>query len=118
MFDPVRFFLSNCRMEFSFLKKQTRAHRFLHVLTQSEVNAILDKYVSQLRSIQILNITKYPEVQDEYYEKMDFIVKEARDELKLATLNIVNKHVKDPFISNYAVLGVAGLDAKTLADRD
>lgn len=105
-------------MEFSFLKKQTRAHRFLHVLTQSEVNAILDKYVPQLRSIQTLNIKEYPEVQDEYYEKMDKITKDARDELKVVTHNKLNKHMTDPFISKYAVLGVAGLDAKTLADRD
>ena len=71
-----------------------------------------------MRSIQTLNVREYPEVQDEYYEKTDQIVKEARDELKLTTLNIINKHVKDPFTVKYAVLGVAGYDSKTLADTD
>jgi hypothetical protein len=105
-------------MEFSFLKKHTRSHRFLYVLSKSEVNAILDKYVPQLRSIQILNVDKYPEVQDEYYEKTDQIVKEAREELKEITRDIMIKNMKDPFIVKYAVLEVSGLDAKTLADRD
>jgi hypothetical protein len=103
-------------MEFSFLKKHTRSHRFLCVLSKSEINAILDKYVPRLRSIQTLNVREYPEVQDEYYEKMDNIVNEARHELKVAIQSKINKHVQDPFTVKYAVLGVAGHDLKKLAD--
>ena len=69
-------------MEFSFLKKHTRSHRFLKVLTQPEINAILDNYVPRLRSLQIFNVREFPEVQDEYYEKMDKIVEEAHESLK------------------------------------
>ena len=69
-------------MEFSFLKKHTRSRRFLKVLTQPEINAILDSYVPRLRSIQIFNVREFPEVQDEYYEKMDKIVEEAHESLK------------------------------------
>lgn len=105
-------------MEFSFLKKHTRSHRFLCVLSKSEVNAILDKYVPQLRSIQILNVREYPEVQDEYYEKTDKIVKEAREDLKENIRNKMSKNMKDSFLLKYAVLEVAGLDSKTLVDKD
>jgi RNase P subunit RPR2 len=105
-------------MELSFLKKHTRSHRFLCVLSKSEVNAILDKYVPQLRSIQTLNVREYPEVQDEYYEKMDSIVNKAREDLKEDTRSKMNKNIKDPFIIKYAVLEVAGLDVKNLADKD
>jgi len=69
-------------MEFSFLKKHTRSHRFLKLLSQPEINAILDSYVPRLRSIQIFNVREFPEVQDEYYEKMDKIVEEAHESLK------------------------------------
>ena len=69
-------------MEFSFLKKHTRSHRFLKLLSPPEINAILDSYVPRLRSIQIFNVREFPEVQDEYYEKMDKIVEEAHESLK------------------------------------
>jgi len=94
-------------MEFSFLKKQTRSHRFLYLLEQSEINAILDKYVPQLRSIQILNIKEYPEVQDEYYEKMDKIVEEARKHLKGEIRKKIEKKIKDPLIVSAAVFEIA-----------
>jgi hypothetical protein len=69
-------------MEFSFLKLHTNSHKFRVLLTQPEINAVLDKFVPRLRSIQILNIKNFPEVQDEYHEEMDRIVAEARESLK------------------------------------
>jgi len=95
-------------MEFSFLKKQTRSHRFLTVLSQPEINAILDKYVPRLRSIQILNIKKYPEVNDEYNEKMEKIVEEARESLKDQLRTKIKKYVKDPDIFAAAVAQISG----------
>jgi hypothetical protein len=98
----------NFRMEFSFLKKQTRSHRFLTVLSQPEINAILDKYVPRLRSIQIFNIKKYPEVNDEYYEKLENIVEEARESLKDQLRTKIKKYVKDPIVFAAAVAQIAG----------
>lgn len=95
-------------MEFSFLKKQTRSHRFLTLLSQPEINAILDKYVPRLRSIQIFNIKKYPEVIDEYHEKMEKIVEEARESLKDQLRIKIKKNVKDPVIVAGAVSQISG----------
>jgi hypothetical protein len=69
-------------MEFSFLKTRTRSHKFRALLSQPEINAVLDKFVPRLRSVQILNVKKFPEVQDECHEEMDRIVEEAREALK------------------------------------
>ena len=69
-------------MEFSFLKTHTRSHRYRALLSQAEINAVLDKFVPRLRSVQILNVKKFPEVQDECHEEMDRIVEEAREALK------------------------------------
>ena len=80
--DGPFFLLANFRMEFSFLKSRTNSHKFRVLLTQPEINAVLDKFVFRLRSIQILNINSFPEVQDEYHEEMDRIVAEARESLK------------------------------------
>lgn len=96
-------------MEFSFLKKHTRSHRFLTLLSQSEINAILNTYVPRLRSVQILNIKKYPEVADEYYEKMEAIVHEARESLKDQLRIKIKKNVKDPTICSAAVSQIAGI---------
>ena len=96
-------------MEFSFLKKKTRSHRFLTVLSQPEINAILDKYVPRLRSIQIFNIKNYPEVNDEYHEKMEKIVEEARESLKDQLRTKIKKNVKDPIIFAAAVSQISGI---------
>jgi hypothetical protein len=94
-------------MEFSFLKKQTRSHRFLTALGQSEINAVLNRYVPRLRSVQIFNVNEYPEVQDEYYEKMDKIVQEARESLKdKVKIKMLNK--MDPILSSAIASSVAG----------
>lgn len=95
-------------MEFSFLKKHTRSHRFLTLLSQPEINAILDKYVPRLRSIQIFNIKEFPEVQDEYYENMDKIVEEARESLKEQLRYKIKKNVNDPILVAGAVSVISG----------
>lgn len=95
-------------MEFSFLKKHTRSHRFLTLLSQPEINAILDKYVPRLRSIQIFNVKDFPEVQDEYYENMDKIVEEARESLKEQLRYKIKKNVKNPILVAGAVAVIAG----------
>ena len=95
-------------MELSLLKKQTRSPRFLTVLSQPEINAILDKYVPRLRSIQIFNIKKYPEVNDEYYEKLENIIEEARESLKDQLRTKIKKYVKDPDIFAAAVAQISG----------
>jgi hypothetical protein len=95
-------------MEFSFLKKHTRSHRFLTLLSQPEINAILDKYVPRLRSIQIFNVKEFPEVQDEYYENMDKIVEEARESLKDKLRTKIKKNVTDPVVAAAAVSSIAG----------
>ena len=96
-------------MEFSFLKKHTRSHRFLILLSQPEINAILDKYVPRLRSIQIFNVKEFPEVQDEYYENMDKIVEEARESLKDKLRTKIKKNIKDPVIFAAAVAQISGI---------
>ena len=96
-------------MEFSFLKKHTRSHRFLTLLSQPEINAILDKYVPRLRSIQIFNVKEFPEVQDEYYENMDKIVEEARESLKDKLRTKIKKNIKDPVIFAAAVAQISGI---------
>ena len=95
-------------MEFSFLKKHTRSHRFLTLLSQPEINAILDKYVPRLRSIQIFNVKEFPEVQDEYYENMEKIVEEARESLKDKLRTKIKKNVTDPVVAAAAVSQIAG----------
>jgi len=95
-------------MEFSFLKKHTRSHRFLTLLSQPEINAILDKYVPRLRSIQIFNVKNFPEVQDEYYENMEKIVEEARESLKDKLRTKIKKNVTDPVVAAAAVSQIAG----------
>ena len=82
-------------MEFSFLKLRTNSHKFRAILTQPEINAVLDKFVHRLRSIQILNEKEFPEVQDEYHEEMDRIVADAREALKDKLRNKIKKKQSD-----------------------
>jgi len=69
-------------MEYAYLKKHTRSHKYLSQLSKTEINAVLNKYVPRLRSIQLFFDPKIPlEIQDEYQEKADNIVQEAKDSL-------------------------------------
>ena len=82
-------------MEFSFLKLRTNSHKFRAILTQPEINAVLDKFVHRLRSVQILNITSFPEVQDQYHEEVDRIIADAREALKDKLRNKIKKKQSD-----------------------
>mgnify|MGYP006267057947 CR=1 FL=1 len=70
-------------MELQFLKKQTRAHKYLNKLSTSEITTILERHVPRLKSIQIFT-TKFapPEVYDEYLELRSRIVEKAREDLQ------------------------------------
>jgi hypothetical protein len=94
-------------MEFSFLKSRTRSHRYRALLSQPEINAVLDNFVPKLRSVQILNVKKFPEVQDECHEEMDRIVEEAREALKEQLRIKIKKHTL-PFIVGSLVAQISG----------
>jgi hypothetical protein len=97
-------------MEFSFLKLRTRSHKYRALLSQPEINAVLDKFVPKLRSVQILNVKKFPEVQDECYEEMDRIVEEAREALKEQLRIKIKKNGGHtlPFIVGSVVAQISG----------
>jgi hypothetical protein len=69
--------------ELRFLKKQTRAHKYLHNFTKAEIEEILMPHVPRLKSLHILT-TKLapPEVHDEYIELRNRIVEQARTDLQ------------------------------------
>jgi hypothetical protein len=69
-------------MELQFLKKQTRAHKYLNKLSHADIHIILNRHVVRLKSISILNLNSYPEVHDEYMEIRDSIVRDARSEIQ------------------------------------
>lgn len=66
-----------------FLKKQTRAHKYLNNLTKAEIEEILGRHVQRLKSLQIFT-TEFapPEVYDEYLELRSRVVARARDDLQ------------------------------------
>ena len=103
-------FSAHGRMEFSFLKSRTRSHRYRALLSQPEINAVLDNFVPKLRSVQILNVKKFPEVQDECHEEMDRIVEEAREALKEQLRIKIKKHGGHtlPFIVGSLVTQISG----------
>ena len=65
------------------LKKQTKAHKYLHSFTKAEIEEILAPHVPRLKSLHILT-TKLapPEVHDEYIELRNRIVERARTDLQ------------------------------------
>jgi len=97
-------------MEFAFLKSRTRSHKFRALLSQPEINAVLDKFVPRLRSIQIFNVKEFPEVEDAYYEEMERIVEDAREALKDQLRIKIKKHVGKtlPYIIGPAVSQISG----------
>ena len=69
-------------MEKQFLKKQSRAHKYLANLTREEIDTIIDRHVPRLKAIQILNLKSWPEVRDEYLEKRTIIVDHLKADLQ------------------------------------
>lgn len=81
--------------DFSFLKKQTRAHKYYLQLSRSEVKDILERYVPRLREVRILATSaarRFPEVRDEHDEIVTRIITEAKQELQKEFY----RHVKLP----------------------
>ena len=70
-------------MELSFLKKQTRAHKYLNNLTKAEIEQILEKHVPRLTSLHVFTTPLAPpEVHDEYLELRSRVVERARQDLQ------------------------------------
>jgi hypothetical protein len=78
---------------FRFLKKQTKAHKYLHTLTKAEIEEVLSRHVPRLKSLHIFT-TKLapPEVHDEYMELRSRVVARAREDLQ----NEFKKKIKVP----------------------
>jgi hypothetical protein len=70
-------------MDLQFLKKQTRAHKYLNSLTKAEIEEVLERHVPRLKSLYIFT-TKLapPEVYDEYIELRSRVVERARVDLQ------------------------------------
>jgi hypothetical protein len=70
-------------MELQFLKKQTKAHKYLHTLTKAEIEEILAPHVPRLKSLHIFTTELAPpEVYDEYIELRSRVVARARADLQ------------------------------------
>lgn len=67
-----------------YLKKQTRAHKYLCCLTPTEIRHILEPYIPKLHhpSIDVKHIRVYPELEDERLEKNVKIIHSAKQELE------------------------------------
>ena len=67
------------------LKKHTRSHKYRELLSPSQIQSILEKYVREIDSFPKLNdldSNKYPEVEDMYNEQRFAIVLKARADLQ------------------------------------
>ena len=82
-------------MELQFLKKQTKAHKYLNTLTKAEIDEILARHVPRLKSLHIFT-TKLapPEVHDEYMELRSRIVTRARQDLQNEFMKKIPKSVQ------------------------
>jgi len=66
-----------------FLKKQTKAHKYLHSLTNAEIEEVLSRHVPRLTSLHIFTTELAPpEVYDEYMELRSRVVARARQDLQ------------------------------------
>jgi hypothetical protein len=70
-----------------FLKKHTRAHKYLCCLTRVEIRNILQQYVEDLH--HPTNLKEYPEVDDEREESNQRVIRRARRDLQRA---VMKKH--------------------------
>jgi len=69
----------------TFLKKRSRVHKYRELLTRAEIDEIVARHVSKLKSIQVFNFgpkTNWPEVFDEYQEAEARIVANLRSDLQ------------------------------------
>ena len=85
-----------------FLKRQTNAHKYRDKLSKEDIDKIIERNVSQLRSIQILKLgpaSFYPEVLDEYQELQRKVIQKTRQDLQ----NEFIKRVRLPLDSMFAL---------------
>jgi len=82
-----------------YLKKQTRAHKYLCCLTPTEIRHILEPYIPKLHhpSIDVKHIRVYPELEDERLEKNVKIIYDAKQELDRALQRKFPKNRMDMF---------------------
>lgn len=81
---------------FRFLKKQTRAHKYLNTLTKAEIEEILARHVPRLTSLHIFTTEKAPpEVYDEYMELRSRVVARARQDLQSEFMKKIPKSARD-----------------------
>jgi len=82
-----------------YLKKQTRAHKYLCCLTPTEIRHILEPYIPKLHhpSIDVKHIRVYPELEDERLEKNVKIIYDAKQELDRALQQKFPKNRMDMF---------------------
>ena len=79
-----------------FLKKHTKAHKYLHSLTKAEIEEILARHVPRLKSLHIFTTEKAPpEVYDEYMELRSRIVTRARQDLQNEFMKKIPKNARD-----------------------
>jgi hypothetical protein len=81
-------------MELSFLKKQTRAHKYLNNLSKAEIEKVLDPHVPRLKSLHVFTTPLAPpEVHDEYIELRSRVVERARQDLQAEFQKKVRRRV-------------------------
>ena len=89
---------------FSFLKKQTRAHKYLHSLTKAEIEEILVRHVPRLKSLHIFTTELAPpEVYDEYLELRSRVVERARQDLQTEFQKKIRPRVPPGSSNEFAV---------------
>ena len=89
---------------FSFLKKQTRAHKYLHSLTKADIERVLSRHVPRLKSLHVFTTPLAPpEVYDEYLELRSRVVERARRDLQTEFQNKI-RHLTPPGASNEMAL--------------
>lgn len=79
-----------------FLKKHTKAHKYMCCLTPIEIRTVLEPHVPSLRtSIDVKMIRVYPELEDERVELNAHIIERARQDLQYAMKKKFPKNI-DP----------------------
>lgn len=82
-----------------YLKKQTRAHKYLCCLTPTEIQHILEPYLPKLHrpSLDVKLIRVYPELEDERLEKNTKVIYYAKQDLERALQQKFPKERMDMF---------------------
>lgn len=88
-----------------FLKKHTKAHKYLCCLTPIEIRTVLEPHVPNLRnSIDVKMIRVYPELEDERMELNAHVIERARKDLQYAMKKKFPKNI-DPVYFTHVCTG-------------